>query len=355
MSRRDLRAQGLPLSSRLVIAAAAAAVTMTLGIGAARAQAPGSEITDRARAVLAGDDYQTEHPGRAKFAPPPGGGGLGDLPLPMPGGGQGSGNKRPSDNNESKPPTGDPDPNQGKEPSSDKPGDDPAGDRNGWGRDRSGNDTPRRSNGDRGWSTPSRPRSSPPPVVDPGGPSMFGLVAMSLLGAVLVLLLVLGASQFLRSREKAGEDGVVEGDEPILGGGGAAMSSLTEVDALAREGRFAEAVHALFQITVSMLARGGRLALEDAMTGREALGRARLDDGGRAALRDLVVVVEHSLFGGGAVSLDQYRSCVASYQQLAAAGAPTGPTIGAVYQGGSTGESSNSPGSAITTAGGAGP
>jgi hypothetical protein len=354
MSRRDLRAQGLPLSSRLGIAAAAAAVTLTLGIGAARAQAPGAEIGDRARAVLAGDDYQTEHPGRAKFAPPIGGGGLGDLPFPTPGGGGQSRDKRPGESSESKPPTGDPDPSASKEPSSDKPGEDRSGGANGPGGDRSGNDNPRGGNGDRGWSTPSRPRSSPPPVVDPGGPSMFGLVAMSLLGAVLVLLLVLGASQFLRSREKAGEDGVVEGDEPILGGGGAAQSSLSEVDALALEGRFAEAVHALFQITVSMLARGGRLVVEDAMTGREALGRARLDDGGRTALRDLVVVVEHSLFGGGAVSLDQYRRCVASYQQLAAAGAPTGPTIGAVYQGGSTGQSSNSPGSAITTAGGAG-
>lgn len=351
MSRRDLRAQGLPLSSRLGIAAAAAAVTITLGIGAARAQAPGAEIGDRARAVLAGDDYQTEHPGRAKLAPPGGGGGRGDLPFPSPGGGGQSRDKRPS---ESKPPTGDPDPSASKDPSSDRSGDDRSGDPDGPGGDRSGNDNPRGGNGDRGWSTPSRSRSSPPPVVDPGGPSVFGLVAMSLLGAVLVLLLVLGASQFLRSREKAGEDGVVEGDDPILGGGRAAESNLSEVDALALEGRFAEAVHALFQITVGMLARGGRLVLEDAMTGREALGRARLDDGGRTALRDLVVVVEHSLFGGGAVSVDQYRRCVASYQQLAAAGAPTGPTIGAVYQGGSTGQSSSSPGSAITTAGGAG-
>lgn len=301
---------------RIVVAAAAA--TILLGTATAHAQSPGAEIKGRASRVLAGDDYQTEHPGRAKFTPPGGGGGgLGDLPLPMPGGGgQGSAKDRPG-GTEKGPSAGDDDPARSSpndDPSSTSPGD-PGGSAGTRSEPRN------KGKGDSGgFTVPARRRSAPPPVVDPGGPSMFGLVAMSLLGAVLVLLLVLGASAFLRSREKEGSAGEAEGEAPNLGGGAAVESSLSEVDALAREGRFAEAVHVLFQITVSMLARGGRLVLEDAMTGREALGRARLDDGGRAALRDLVVVVEYSLFGGGAVGADQYRQCVASYQRLATAG-----------------------------------
>jgi Domain of unknown function (DUF4129) len=315
------------------IGVAAAAATILLGIGTAHAQSPGAEIKGRASTVLAGDDYQTEHPGRAKFTPPAGGGGLGDLPLPLPGGGgQGSAKDQPGGTKED-PRAGDPDPP--RQSTNDDPRSISPGDPGGSSGDRSERDGPRnRGKGDSGgFNVPSRRRSAPPPVVDPGGPSMFGLVAMSLLGAVLVLLLVLGASAFLRSREKEGSAGEAEGELPQLGGGAAAESSLSEVDALAREGRFAEAVHVLFQITVNMLARGGRLVLEDAMTGREALGRARLDDGGRAALRDLVGVVETSLFGGGAVDADQYRQCVASYQRLTTAGesgnAPGFPTAAA--------------------------
>ena len=342
---------------RLPIRVVAAAAALTFGAGSARAQAPGAEIAERARAVLADDSYQTENPSRKNPTTSPGSGGPG-FSLPWPGGGSGQGSNNGSSNGEGREATlpngrSDESPSsQGGEGNDDRdrgrsdPGEngsdraDPAGTGDERGEPPGGPGGSRESNGGthpsekREWSLPAQRRHvPPPPLADAGGPSIFGFVALSLIGAVLVLLLVLGATQFLRSRAREDEDDEPDREEPTAENAKFTPVAAGDVEALAREGRFAEAVHALFQITVNMLARDGRLVLEDAMTGRETLGRARMDDSARAALRELVGMVEYSLFGGGAVGPDQYQRCAASFRLLASTsstagalrGAPVGP------------------------------
>lgn len=80
-------------------------------------------------------------------------------------------------------------------------------------------------------------------------------------------------------------------------------------DALAAEGRLAEAVHRLLLDALDLLRRRGGVDLAPSLTAREILDRVRLSPPEGAALGLLIGQVERCWFGRAQPSLDDYRRC----------------------------------------------
>ncbi len=96
-----------------------------------------------------------------------------------------------------------------------------------------------------------------------------------------------------------------------------ARSLLEEADALAREGRFAEAVHLLlFRSIEDVQARldGG---VPTSLTAREIAGLGSLPERARRALRPIIQIVENSFFGGRDVDADGWQNARRSYEDFA--------------------------------------
>jgi hypothetical protein len=84
-------------------------------------------------------------------------------------------------------------------------------------------------------------------------------------------------------------------------------------DGLARQGRFAEAIHALLLRAIDELDAG---RARPALTSRELLRRSRLGRDARDALGALVTAVEWGHFGAKPVGLADYEASLAAYRRL---------------------------------------
>lgn len=87
---------------------------------------------------------------------------------------------------------------------------------------------------------------------------------------------------------------------------------IASAEALAAEGRWAEAIHALLLETLQALSRAARLA--PSLTSREIVARVALPARAREALSGLVLAVEVSRFGGATAAEDDYRACLGRFQ-----------------------------------------
>ena len=83
---------------------------------------------------------------------------------------------------------------------------------------------------------------------------------------------------------------------------------IASAEALAAEGRWAEAIHALLLETLEALSRAARLA--PSLTSREIVARVPLPVRAREALSGLVLAVEVSRFGGADAAEGDYRACL---------------------------------------------
>ncbi len=90
-----------------------------------------------------------------------------------------------------------------------------------------------------------------------------------------------------------------------------------DAEALAADGRFAEAIHALLLRTLAALPRDRRIPT--AWTSREIAATVELDPEARAALERLVDATEASLFGGRPADAAGFAACVESWRRLRAA------------------------------------
>ncbi len=97
-------------------------------------------------------------------------------------------------------------------------------------------------------------------------------------------------------------------------GAAAAAIPIASAEAFARQGRFAEAIHALLLDTLEALSRAARLA--PSLTSREIVERVPLGERARGALEGLVFAVEISRFGGAAANEADYRACVARFEEF---------------------------------------
>ena len=97
----------------------------------------------------------------------------------------------------------------------------------------------------------------------------------------------------------------------------AARSLLDEADALAREGRFAEAVHLLLFRSIEDIQTRLEGGVPTSLTSREIAGLGRLPDRAKRALAPIIQVVESSHFGGRAVDASGWQNARRSYEEFA--------------------------------------
>ena len=94
-------------------------------------------------------------------------------------------------------------------------------------------------------------------------------------------------------------------------------SWLEEADALAAEGRFAEAVHHLLFRSIEDIARRRPQFVRPALTSREIAAADAVPSGARTLFASIARLVERSLFGGRDVGADDWRQARAAYADFA--------------------------------------
>ncbi|WP_447932776.1 DUF4129 domain-containing protein [Sphingopyxis fribergensis] len=115
-------------------------------------------------------------------------------------------------------------------------------------------------------------------------------------------------------RRKAG--GADAEDAAGLAEAGAARALLAEADALAAEGRFAEAVHLLLYRSVEDI-EGRRPGLvKPAMTSRDLAEARDLPAVAQGAFSRIARAVEISLFGGRSIDAGAWEQCRSAYAEL---------------------------------------
>ncbi|MCB9545938.1 MAG: DUF4129 domain-containing protein [Myxococcales bacterium] len=159
-----------------------------------------------------------------------------------------------------------------------------------------------------------RPRpASPPPPASSAGSGLASVLLWVVIGlcAAAVLVIVLRDLTTRPARARAGPEGPVVTEAPTVE---VRAVTLDEAEALAREGRWAEAIHVLLLRTFADLGRQASLA--PALTSREILALVPLQPEAEAALRHLVTAVEVSLFGAEEPSAEDYGRCRDSFRRL---------------------------------------
>lgn len=96
-----------------------------------------------------------------------------------------------------------------------------------------------------------------------------------------------------------------------------AKSLLEEADALARAGKFADAVHLLLFRSIEDIQRRLEGGVPRSLTAREIGGLGLLPTRARAALAPIIAIVERSFFGGRDVDETGWRDARASYEDFA--------------------------------------
>ncbi|CAA9520982.1 MAG: hypothetical protein AVDCRST_MAG09-2044 [uncultured Sphingomonas sp.] len=96
---------------------------------------------------------------------------------------------------------------------------------------------------------------------------------------------------------------------------------LDEADALARQGRFAEAIHSLLLRSVDDIAARRPQLAKPSLTGRELASSELLPPSARGLFAGIARLVERSLFGGRPVHEGDWLEARQAYSQFALAGA----------------------------------
>jgi hypothetical protein len=100
-----------------------------------------------------------------------------------------------------------------------------------------------------------------------------------------------------------------------------ARALLSDADALAAEGRFAEAAHLLLRRSIDEVDRRRPRLLRPSLTSRDIAAEDAIPRDARTSLAGIVAVVERSLFGGRPVAEGDWRDCRAAYSRFALPGA----------------------------------
>jgi hypothetical protein len=165
--------------------------------------------------------------------------------------------------------------------------------------------------------TADRGEARDDPSVEASPPDVPAGVGNALFYAILVVLgvlLVAWLASEWRGRRRGAPPPVVRGNapsaappmEPVV---------LDEIDALARAGRYGEAVHLLLLRTIAALPKTTG-AVPRSLTSREILRHVAFRPGAAEAMEGLVDAVEVSLFGGRPVSEPEYVECRARFERV---------------------------------------
>jgi hypothetical protein len=100
-----------------------------------------------------------------------------------------------------------------------------------------------------------------------------------------------------------------------------ARALLSEADALAAQGRYAEAAHLLLFRSIEDIDNRRPNLVRPALTSRDIAGAPALPPGPRTSFSSIVMMVERSLFGGRTLGEGEWRQCRAAYEDFAFASA----------------------------------
>lgn len=146
---------------------------------------------------------------------------------------------------------------------------------------------------------------------------VFKIIFWLGLAAIVLAVLWFIAREVIRIRLPEKTDRLNIVDDAWRPAPAAALALLSDADALAAEGRFAEAVHLLLLRSINDV--DGRLpnTVRPALTARDIAGLSRLPAAARPAFDQIALAVESSLFGGQAVDRATFLDCRAAYEAFA--------------------------------------
>ncbi len=97
----------------------------------------------------------------------------------------------------------------------------------------------------------------------------------------------------------------------------AALLLLSDADALASQGRYAEAIHLILLRSIQEIGRHRPSVLKPALTSREIGALRELPEAARNAFVSIAQTVERAVFAGREVGEAEYRQCRAAYERFA--------------------------------------
>ncbi|WP_010162783.1 DUF4129 domain-containing protein [Sphingomonas sp. PAMC 26617] len=122
------------------------------------------------------------------------------------------------------------------------------------------------------------------------------------------------------TRKRARQAAVVENDPDWQPESAPARAWLREADALAAEGRYAEAVHLLLIRSVDDIARRRPRVVRPALTARELGAANAVPPAARGLFAGIAALVERSLFGGRPVDAGEWAAARTAYADFALPG-----------------------------------
>ncbi|MEM5516739.1 hypothetical protein WNY37_07245 [Henriciella sp. AS95] len=151
------------------------------------------------------------------------------------------------------------------------------------------------------------------------GPLLKYLMIAVIVGAILYALwYMFGDAAGLRFNRKKAKDGPdvseIDDQRPTQT---QAVALLDEADALARQGRFAEAVHLLLFRSIDDLQKKRSGGVPASLTAREIQSLSDLSQAARRALSPIIRIVETSFFGGRPVDESGWKQARQSYEDFA--------------------------------------
>lgn len=150
---------------------------------------------------------------------------------------------------------------------------------------------------------------------------LFGYLFIAIVVAVIggVLYFIFGEALRVRFGKSGAGKVDTEGDDLIDVRPDAAMarSLLEEADALAKAGKFAEAVHLLLFRSIEDIQTRLEGGVPKSLTAREIGDLQHLPERAKHGLGPIIVIVERSFFGGREVDAEGWQEARASYQDFA--------------------------------------
>jgi hypothetical protein len=165
---------------------------------------------------------------------------------------------------------------------------------------------------------PSRPRA-PSGATVPSIPLPPAALVWALLAALVLIALAWAAHLAVRARRGAdAEPAPLPVETKPSPPRALRIGPLTDVEDLARAGRYGDAIHLLLLHLFAALQRRPATAPAPAHTSREVLSRTRLASEAHAALGVLVQAAEAVHFGGREAGRADYENCLGHYRRFLA-------------------------------------
>lgn len=140
-----------------------------------------------------------------------------------------------------------------------------------------------------------------------------------ILGVVLIAWFLLRDLVRIRPGQRVKPVNLTEGVQPWRPGAAKARALLSDADALAAEGRFAEAAHLILERSIDDFSSHRPGVVRPALTSRDLARLDAMPAEARGAFSMIAEVVERSLFGGRLVDADGFAACRRAYHDFALA------------------------------------